>query len=308
MPTDLRARTTAAMPSNRRLKATGLIALLTLLVIVYVTTGAKNTQNSAFYTRTVEAMHNRQSAASHDAVLADEKARADRVARVQKEHEGAMESKAPSVEEKEGQKPIGVQEAEQSAQGGKKVAEGSGGKGVAGRKMVPTDGRVVINEKGDEGLDGVAKVGNTGPRESEVAKGADDEAAEEAAKVEEEMNAILKKGPVIVFSKSYCPFSMKAKHILLDLYTITPPPYVVELDQHELGPGLQAALLKSTGRRTVPNVLINGKSIGGGDDIQELHETGKLAETVQAMGGKRVMSVKPNPKPAAEKRGANFRS
>lgn len=69
----------------------------------------------------------------------------------------------------------------------------------------------------------------------------------------------------------------------------------MELDLHEHGPGLQAALLKSTGRRTVPNVLINGRSIGGGDDVQELHENNKLAETVQAMGGKRVMEVKKKP-------------
>jgi len=43
-----------------------------------------------------------------------------------------------------------------------------------------------------------------------------------------------------------------------------------------------------TGRRTVPNILINGKSIGGGDDVQELHESGKLAEKVKSMGGKRM--------------------
>lgn len=66
---------------------------------------------------------------------------------------------------------------------------------------------------------------------------------------------------------------------------------MVELDHEALGPGLQNALQKSTGRRTVPNVLINGKSIGGGDDIQALHESGKLVDKVRAMGGKRVMSV-----------------
>lgn len=84
------------------------------------------------------------------------------------------------------------------------------------------------------------------------------------------------------------------QHILLDLYAISPRPYIVELDQHKLGSGLQDALLKSTGRRTVPNVLINGKSIGGGDDIQALHDKGKIIETIQAMGGKRIVSVEKN--------------
>ena len=97
---------------------------------------------------------------------------------------------------------------------------------------------------------------------------------------------------VIVFSKSYCPFSAKAKRILLEKYTIVPAPYVVELDTHPLGPGLQNALEKSTGRRTVPNVLINGRSIGGGDDIEALDLGGGLIDKVKTMGGKRIMEAK----------------
>lgn len=74
----------------------------------------------------------------------------------------------------------------------------------------------------------------------------------------------------------------------------------MELDHEELGPGLQNALQKSTGRRTVPNVLINGKSIGGGDDIQALHDTGKLIDKFQAMGGKRIMSIVEHAKAAVK--------
>jgi glutaredoxin len=33
----------------------------------------------------------------------------------------------------------------------------------------------------------------------------------------------------------------------------------------------------STGRRTVPNVLVSGKSIGGGDDIAALDQRDELA-------------------------------
>ncbi|KAL8642901.1 MAG: hypothetical protein Q9226_008452 [Calogaya cf. arnoldii] len=115
---------------------------------------------------------------------------------------------------------------------------------------------------------------------------------EEEHEIEVELNAILKKGPIIIFSKSYCPYSMKAKSILLEKYTIVPTPYVVELDEHRLGPGLQAALQKSTGRRTVPNVLINGKSIGGGDDVQNLDIDGELVGRVKGMGGKRITEAK----------------
>ena len=42
----------------------------------------------------------------------------------------------------------------------------------------------------------------------------------------------------------------------------------------------------------MPNILIQAKSIGGGDDIQELDETGKLIDTVLRMGGKRMSITK----------------
>ena len=42
----------------------------------------------------------------------------------------------------------------------------------------------------------------------------------------------------------------------------------------------------------MPNVLINGRSIGGGDDIQALDESGGLIDKVKGMGGKRVVEAK----------------
>ena len=97
---------------------------------------------------------------------------------------------------------------------------------------------------------------------------------------------------VIIFSKTTCPYSRKAKAILLEKYTIVPAPFVVELNEHRLGQGLQSALAKSTGRRTVPNVLINGKSIGGGDDVEALDTKDELIDKVKSMGGKRIVEAK----------------
>jgi len=62
----------------------------------------------------------------------------------------------------------------------------------------------------------------------------------------------------------------------------------VELNEHPLGPALQSELASITGRKTVPNILINGKSIGGGDDVEKLHLEGELIERVKNLGGKRV--------------------
>lgn len=48
----------------------------------------------------------------------------------------------------------------------------------------------------------------------------------------------------------------------------------------------------------MPNVLINGKSIGGGDDVQELHDDDKIVEKITSMGGKRVVKVEKKPEEA----------
>ena len=93
---------------------------------------------------------------------------------------------------------------------------------------------------------------------------------------------------VIIFSKSYCPFSKRAKGLLLEKYAITPEPYVVELDEHPQGQALQDQLLETTGRRTVPNIMINGVSIGGADDIIEMDNADKLVAKIVDLGNKRV--------------------
>ncbi|KAI0889299.1 glutaredoxin [Annulohypoxylon maeteangense] len=120
--------------------------------------------------------------------------------------------------------------------------------------------------------------------------GAEGEEAEsdEDREVEATLNNILKKSPVVIFSKTYCPFSKRAKGLLLEKYSIDPAPYVVELDEHPLGKQLQAKLGATTGRRTVPNIMINGKSVGGGDDIAELDSRKTLIDKFKSMGGKRL--------------------
>ena len=76
-------------------------------------------------------------------------------------------------------------------------------------------------------------------------------------------------------------------------YSITPSPFVVELDEHPLGAPLQAQLERSTGRGTVPNVLVNGVSIGGGDDVEAMHERGELEGKIRELAGKRIAEIKP---------------
>jgi hypothetical protein len=69
----------------------------------------------------------------------------------------------------------------------------------------------------------------------------------------------------------------------------------VELDQHPLGARLQARLGELTGRRTVPNTLINAVSIGGGDDVAELDVKRLLIEKIKDLGGKKILDVRERP-------------
>lgn len=107
----------------------------------------------------------------------------------------------------------------------------------------------------------------------------------------------LTKRAVIIFSKTSCPFSKRAKGLLLEEYTIDPEPYVVELDTHPLGRKIQDRLATMTGRKTVPNIMVNGKSIGGSDEIVAMHKKRELAETIQSFGsvGGKTIVVKEGP-------------
>ncbi|KAI8965571.1 glutaredoxin [Daldinia sp. FL1419] len=116
----------------------------------------------------------------------------------------------------------------------------------------------------------------------------DNEESEEDRKVEATLNSLLKKSPVVIFSKTFCPYSKRAKGILLEKYSIDPAPYVVELDEHPLGKQLQAKLGLKTGRKTVPNIMINGKSVGGSDEIAELDSRKTLIDKFKSMGGKQL--------------------
>lgn len=94
--------------------------------------------------------------------------------------------------------------------------------------------------------------------------------------------------PVIIFSKTYCQYSKRAKGILLEKYIIEPKPYVVELDETDLGHELQDLLGAMTKRRTVPNILVAGTSIGGSDEIVKLDADKRLAAKIEKLGGGKI--------------------
>lgn len=200
------------------MRVTGLVAVLTVCVIFYITNGASSTRNSDFYQRTVAAINEKQAKNDRADMLAEEKLRLERVERLQKEHDAAIEAAAAQesipvkLSGSEKQKPIQPHAKEHSS---KASDEKLGEKSVAGRKYMK-DGKVVTYKSTEEEDDGVAKVGNVGPHSSHLPSGEKSE-SEKNEEVDSALNEILKKGPIIIFSKTYCPFSKKAKVSTCDL-------------------------------------------------------------------------------------------
>ena len=101
--------------------------------------------------------------------------------------------------------------------------------------------------------------------------------ADATAQVQQKIND----NAVVVFSKSYCPYCKATKSTLKGLATDFE---VVELDQISEGSDLQDALEQINGQRTVPNIYINKKHIGGNSDLQSLHKDGKLSGLLKEAG------------------------
>jgi glutaredoxin 3 len=81
---------------------------------------------------------------------------------------------------------------------------------------------------------------------------------------------------VTVFSKSWCPHSKRAKALLQAEFPNLKT-QIFELDQIPEGGEMQAYLMQKTGQRTVPNIFINDKHIGGCAAIHALNNKGDLA-------------------------------
>ncbi|KAL3377949.1 hypothetical protein AABB24_004059 [Solanum stoloniferum] len=84
---------------------------------------------------------------------------------------------------------------------------------------------------------------------------------------------VIYSNKIAIFSKSYCPYCKRAKGIFNELQE---QPFVVELDLRDDGARIQDVLLDLVGRSTVPQVFVNGKHIGGSDDLRNAVESGRL--------------------------------
>ncbi|KJH41187.1 glutaredoxin [Dictyocaulus viviparus] len=82
-----------------------------------------------------------------------------------------------------------------------------------------------------------------------------------------------------MYSKSYCPYSQKLKH-LLNLHSIDDLK-IVELDKQKEMKKMQSVLKRITSRSTVPLLFIGGEFIGGYDDSYALEKQGNLSRLLE---------------------------
>ena len=76
---------------------------------------------------------------------------------------------------------------------------------------------------------------------------------------------------VEIYTTTYCPFCTRAKSLLKSKNIA-----FVEIDVTE-DDALRAKMIElSGGRRSVPEIFINGKIIGGFDELKALNDAGKL--------------------------------
>eukprot|EP00931_Biecheleriopsis_adriatica_P081121 TRINITY_DN54471_c0_g1_i1.p1 TRINITY_DN54471_c0_g1~~TRINITY_DN54471_c0_g1_i1.p1 ORF type:complete len:192 (+),score=50.53 TRINITY_DN54471_c0_g1_i1:39-578(+) len=101
------------------------------------------------------------------------------------------------------------------------------------------------------------------------------------ATIDDRIRGLISKKPVVIFSKTYCPYCAAAKEALAREGVAFE---TVELDllSEKEAQAFQASLGKMTGARTVPRVFVNGRCIGGGDETVSLQRSGKLRSLLKA--------------------------
>ncbi len=77
---------------------------------------------------------------------------------------------------------------------------------------------------------------------------------------------------VIVYSSANCPYCLRAKD-LLDQKGVQYQEIRVDQDLAQ-----RDIMMEKSGRRTVPQIFINDKPIGGYDDLYALDKSGELAD------------------------------
>lgn len=80
-----------------------------------------------------------------------------------------------------------------------------------------------------------------------------------------------------IYTKMTCGFCIRAKR-LLDMKKVAYKEYAVDFG----GPKKAEMVERAGGRLTVPQIFINGRHVGGCDELMALEQQGKLDELLAA--------------------------
>lgn len=75
---------------------------------------------------------------------------------------------------------------------------------------------------------------------------------------------------VVIYSSGHCPYCVMAKQ-LLDRKGVAYDE--IRVDQH---PEKREEMMQKSQRRTVPQIFINGKAVGGYTDLVDIDRSGQL--------------------------------
>ncbi len=76
---------------------------------------------------------------------------------------------------------------------------------------------------------------------------------------------------VLMYCTAVCPYCVRAEQLLNRKGVLE-----VEKVRVDLQPELRVAMMEKTGRRSVPQIYINGEHVGGYDDLAALDQAGGL--------------------------------
>jgi glutaredoxin 3 len=79
-----------------------------------------------------------------------------------------------------------------------------------------------------------------------------------------------------IYTTTYCPYCVRAKSLLKS--KAIPYEEIDVTTDHDL----RERMVVDSGRRTVPQIFIGGRSIGGFEELKALNETGELDALVSA--------------------------
>ncbi|MDP1558702.1 MAG: glutaredoxin 3 [Nitrosomonas sp.] len=78
---------------------------------------------------------------------------------------------------------------------------------------------------------------------------------------------------VTMYTTGFCPYCLRAESLLQSRGVAE-----IEKIRIDLEPEQRVAMVKKTGRRTVPQIYIGETHVGGYDDLAQLDHKGELAQ------------------------------